>query len=94
MGSPPTVPTKFAIQLFNYLTIQLFNYSPFIIQQSVHFRETASSQKLPVISMGNSRARGRQSETRRTLVWGPVEKARRTVCQAVVPVVGGLTAST
>src|SRR5437773_5487517 len=57
-------------------------------------RETASSQKLPVISMGNSRARGRQSETRRTLVWGPVEKAKLTWCQGVVPTVGGPTAST
>src|SRR5205807_8523261 len=79
---------------FNYLTIQLFNYSLFIIQQFAHLRETASSQKLPVISMGNSRARGRQIETRRTLVWGPVEKAKRTSRQAVVPTVAGLTAST
>src|SRR5947208_1051615 len=57
-------------------------------------RETASSQKLPVISMGNSRAWGRQSETRRTFVCGPVEKEKRTSCQAVVPTVASLTAST
>src|SRR5437867_12846647 len=79
---------------------QVRHHSSFIIHHSsfvgrrCSFRETASSQKLPVISMGNSRARGRQSETRRTFVCGPVEKEKRTSCQAVVPTVAGLTAST
>src|SRR5438128_5483425 len=73
---------------------QVRHHSSFVGRRCCSFRETASSQKLPVISMGNSRARGRQSETLRTLVWGPVEKAKRTSCQAVVPTVAGLTAST
>src|SRR5437867_3077912 len=62
---------------FNCNSLFIVHYSPFVGRRC-SLSETASSQKLPEISWGNSRPRGRQSETRRTLVCGPVEKTKRT----------------
>src|SRR5207244_5979636 len=61
--------------------------------QSLHSRVTESSQKLPEISMGKIRPRGRQREIRTDCVSGPVEKDRLTGCHLVVPTVVSLIAS-
>ena len=49
--------------------------------------ETLSTQKLPEISMGKVRLRGRQTETRTAWVCGPVANFKMTVCQGVLPTV-------
>ena len=61
--------------------------------KSVAWRETASNQEVPEISVGKTRLRGRQNESRTARVCGPVEKDRRTGCQGVVPTVVALIAS-
>src|ERR1019366_3339117 len=55
--------------------------------------ETASSQKLPEISMGNVRLCGRQTESRTACVCGPVVNFKVTQCQGVVPTVVSVKAS-
>src|SRR5689334_4467836 len=50
-------------------------------------RVTSSSQKLPLISEGKVRPRGRQTDRTTKCVSGPGRKARWMGCQGVVPTV-------
>jgi hypothetical protein len=49
--------------------------------------ETPSSQKVPDISMGKVRLRGRHTESRTACVWAPVANFNMIMCQGVVPTV-------
>src|SRR5215469_6395899 len=49
--------------------------------------ETSSSHKVPEISKGKDRLRGRQTDILTSLVSAPVENVRLTLCQPVVPTV-------
>jgi hypothetical protein len=54
--------------------------------------ETSSSQKLPVISIGYDRLRGRKTARLTNCVSGPVVKLKLMACQGVVPIVVSLEA--